>query len=269
MARPLTKKKENGSLYVRPPDIEAAIDQAVSEDLSTIVRRSVLCQRNTPGFVPLECLVFLIRDARRRGEEGAMNALMPRLLARCEAILKNKIPQDCVPSTEDLRAELLGEFSVLFAEDDDSDTNQLDFFECRFSSAFFTFRLPFIKRERKRIAPLIYTSGAEEPSDGQVDEEFHATMSKACRQPPSQIDDVFRGSLLRAINALPPDECKAVTLRYIYGFSEESTDPAEITAASLCGVTGRTIRNRLQRGIATLSKQFTKEGKGSTAHESQ
>ena len=39
----------------------------------------------------------------------------------------------------------------------------------------------------------------------------------------------------------------------LMGFKEESEDPRERTAATLCDVTGRTIRNRLRRALAKLS----------------
>jgi DNA-directed RNA polymerase specialized sigma24 family protein len=59
---------------------------------------------------------------------------------------------------------------------------------------------------------------------------------------------------MRAINALPPDERKALVLVHYYGFKIESEDPGETTAATLCGVRGRTIQNRLNRAKAKLSK---------------
>ena len=58
---------------------------------------------------------------------------------------------------------------------------------------------------------------------------------------------------LKAIISLPSDERKAVILCRVLGYKEESEDPSAVTAAKLCGVTGRTIRNRLSRAEAKLS----------------
>lgn len=55
------------------------------------------------------------------------------------------------------------------------------------------------------------------------------------------------------VAALPEDERKAVILCGVLGLKEESEDPTIVTAATLCGVTGRTIRNRLKRAAAKLS----------------
>lgn len=260
MARPLTKKDGNGTLYTRPATIEAAIDEAMREDLDTLIRRAKISKRSSPGFVPLECLVHIIRDARRRGDQGMMSVLMPIMLGRCEAILIRKIPSDYLPNAEDVREEILGELGVLFAEDGCANTtNALDYFECRFNSAFRTFRLPYIKRERTRTEPLVFAPPQTGSSDDLTDDEFFSRISERLRRSKS-LEEHVRNDLLKAVDALPADQSKAVTLCYFYGLPEESEDPSVTTAASLCGVTGRTIRNRLRRAIATLSRQFDEEG---------
>jgi DNA-directed RNA polymerase specialized sigma24 family protein len=58
---------------------------------------------------------------------------------------------------------------------------------------------------------------------------------------------------LKAIDNLPLDERKAVVLCHVLEYEEESDDPSKTTAATLCGVTGRTIRNRLSRAAKKLS----------------
>jgi DNA-directed RNA polymerase specialized sigma24 family protein len=59
--------------------------------------------------------------------------------------------------------------------------------------------------------------------------------------------------LWAAINKLPEDERRAVILVHVMGYEEESIDPAKVTAATLCGCRGRTIRNRLTRAAKKLS----------------
>jgi len=44
-----------------------------------------------------------------------------------------------------------------------------------------------------------------------------------------------------------------VELCHVLGYDEESENPDKRTAATICGVTGRTIRNRLKRAAARLS----------------
>jgi hypothetical protein len=262
MANPLTKKTQNGLLYARPANIEAAIDEASLLDLDALTDRAQIANRQSSLFLPLECLVHFIRDARRTGNEKAMNALMPRLLGRCSAILRAKIPGDYLPNAEDVREEILGEFAVLFAEDGcPGDANVLDFFECRFNSAFLTFRTPFIDRERARTDPLVAVPAQDEHTGDFTDDEFLSEVLGAFQQPATQFDHALRQSLLKAIDTLAPDQCKAVMLYYFFGYPLESEDPSIETVASRCGVTPRTIRNRLSRAVATLTKMFKQEGK--------
>jgi len=50
------------------------------------------------------------------------------------------------------------------------------------------------------------------------------------------------------------DERDAVVLVHVLGYKVESGDPDEDTAATRCKCTGRTIRNRLMRAAAKLSR---------------
>ena len=116
MARPLTKRDQQGHLYTRSPSIETAIDTAIGQDLETLMRRTALPD-GCSDSLPSECLVHLIRDAIQRADEETMYALLPRLLSRCDAILKNRMPTEQAGNWDDVRTEILGDFAVLFAED--------------------------------------------------------------------------------------------------------------------------------------------------------
>src|SRR4051794_27416736 len=100
MAHALTKKDQNGNLYTRPASVEAKINGALEQDLSTLVRRSEITKQSEPDFLPLECLVHLIRRFRGRDDQHATSLLMPVLLRRCESILKSKVPDNFVPMAE-------------------------------------------------------------------------------------------------------------------------------------------------------------------------
>jgi hypothetical protein len=69
MAQPLTKTKEDdGTLYTRFPETEAAIEAALGHDLDRLSRRATIRDRKSPDYLPSESLVHLIRDAHRRGK---------------------------------------------------------------------------------------------------------------------------------------------------------------------------------------------------------
>ncbi len=43
-------------------------------------------------------------------------------------------------------------------------------------------------------------------------------------------------------------------LRHVFGYEVESINPAEITVAKVCKVSGRTIRSRLNAALARLRR---------------
>jgi hypothetical protein len=254
MTQPLTKKDKDGNPYSRPAAIERAIEGAITQDIAVLQRRAQV-NRESPEHLPTECLVHLIRHAKRTGEEEKMNALLPLLLARCEAILYKRIPDNSRPSAAEVREEILGEFSMLFAEDSlGKNPDELDFYECRFNLAFRAFRTDFLRSEAIRTGPLVPLPVEEPIGLASEDEQRVQPLPEALRHGPTPLDSTCHSELLNAVNALPPDERKVVILCCVLGLKEESDDPSERTAANLCRVTGRTIRNRLSRAAQKLSK---------------
>lgn len=257
MARALTKTDRSGKPYTRPDSVEAAIDVAIKQDLNILAMRARISDPTKSEFLPMECLVHLLRDAGRRRDDHAMRTLMPPFLARCESVLRSAMPDNSFPNATDMREDILGDFGLLFAEDAGESSNELDFYECRFFRAFLVFRFAYLRRERSRMKELIPLPVANEPDGRSSDEDVFAKVSEAFRSHPTQLGEVLEKDLTKAIDNLPPDERKAVILCHVLGLKEESEDPSAVTAASLCGVSGRTVRNRLTRAAKKLS-QFNK-----------
>lgn len=227
---------------------------ALAQDIPTLHQRATLNRRSS-DYIPSECLVYLIRDAGRRADQPTMDLLLPILLARCDANLCSKIPDDKYQNAAYLREEVLGEFAELFAVDNADDNNEeLDFFECRFNMAFGALRIDIVRREincLKHVASFPDLSDNDEPTA--YEDIFHR-VSESSRSTATPESNMSLHDLYKAIDNLPPDERRAVILCHIMGYEEESEDPNKTTAATLCGVTGRTIRNRLKRAAARLSR---------------
>lgn len=256
MARPLTNYEATGNLYKRPRKIETQIDEIIALDVSSLKERLQVTDRKTSGYISSECLVHLVRSARQSGDQQRINCALPVLLGRCEANLLSKIPDGRLPDAASIREEVLGKFSELFASDGSGERpDELDFYECRFNSAFMAFRIDVVRSEIARlkyVAPLPEARDNDDPPDAY--EDVFARVSDAFQSPATQEGSYLREQLLDAIEALPVDERKAVTLVCIMGYKEESIDPKEITAATRCNCGGRTIRNRLTRAAAKLSR---------------
>ena len=258
MARPLTNTKAEGALYTRPPAVEAQIDEAVCLSRSELQTRLLVADRNAPGYLRSECLVHLVRQGRRSDDQRLMSAVLPILLGRCEANLLVKVPDGGMPDAAGLRQEILEDLTDLFVTDGTGDfPDELDFFECRFNKAFRALRIDAVRRDvrrRKREIPVVDLPASEAASEPDAYEDAFARLSDAFKTLPTQEWDVFREPFAKAIEALPDNERDAVILVHVLGYKEESEDPGEETAATRCNCTGRTIRNRLTRAAAKLSR---------------
>jgi hypothetical protein len=246
MARPLTKYTGNGDRYTRPPNIEAVIDAALALDWPALQKRTLISDRRSTEYLPSECLVHLIRKAHRDHHETSRDQLLAILLGRCEATLAATLPDGRAPNAAYLRDEALGRLGELFAEDGTGDNpDELDYFEVRFNAAFAALRTDLVREEvraLRRSSPL--------PDDEAIARRPDAVL----HSPATQENGLFLNQLFQAIHCLPPEERAAVILCDILGYAEEADDPAKRTAATICGVTGRTIRNRRTRAAAKLSR---------------
>lgn len=263
MARALTNETKGGKVYTRPPVVEASIDEALAQDLETIQKRAGIRDHKNSEYLPSECLLHLVRDARLRKDERTVRKLLPLLLGRCEAHLKSAIRDDGRPDAEELRGNVMGRFCEMIAKvGTNHDVRPLDFFEIRFNQAMTTLRYKVLAvddRRRKRFEDV----GSAEDEDGLPleAETALARVSAAAQNPEQQENLLFLKEVARVLKTCSADEQEAVMLCYIKGYKVESEDPDEETAATICGVKGRTIRYRLERASKKL-KQL-KEDMGS------
>jgi len=180
------------------------------------------------------------------------------LIRRCENVVKSKIDPDLFPDAEQLVEDILGDFAALFLVDDDP--SQLDYYEVRFNDAFRSFYTDRIRREIRRRKHQVQLPAEDDIEDG--DESGYdalARMSELAHMPATQLATLEHKDLLKAIAALPEPEREAVTLCHILDYKIESIDPTEETAATRCGVTGKTIRNRLARARTLLQPHDPRE----------
>lgn len=261
MARPLDKIVKDKRL-VRDAKIEAEIDQALGQDLDMLRTRAAVHDEASPDYLHSETLVHLIRHSLRQSNSEptynqVANALLPFLLKRCEANLKSKVSSK-IGTAETLRADILSEFGLLFVNElaPDGD-HKLDFYEVRFNRAFRFFRIDAVRSELIRLnrisAPTPIT-----PDDDSANDAIDMASFNPSDHGVDLDESIFKKQMSRrlraAITELPEDQHKALILHYYYGIKIESEDPTQRTVATLCKTSGRTIRTRLARALATLSK---------------
>ncbi|MEM9598167.1 MAG: sigma factor-like helix-turn-helix DNA-binding protein, partial [Acidobacteriota bacterium] len=173
-------------------------------------------------------------------------------LRRCSAALDHSVRGDRFPDAEEIRSEILSRFAEGFAVDAAGDPqHRLDFFEIRFNAAFARLRLDVTRseaRRRRHLVPL------PEGASAQTDDDPRSLPPKVFSRPANQEEQLRGVELRRAIDALPPDERDVIILSRILGYPIESDDPSKMTVAKHCGVSPRTVRNRLTRALAKLAR---------------
>ncbi|MXZ08335.1 MAG: hypothetical protein F4Y79_02725 [Gemmatimonadetes bacterium] len=260
MARPLTKRDSAGNLYVRPERVEAQINKILSRDLAMLKHRLSITDAQLPNYLLSECLVYLIRDSRRNKDDAILNAVFPILFTRCEKILLAKVQDNELSNAAYVREEVLGQFGELFATDGtEENCDNLDYFECHFNKAFRSFYIDLIRSERTRLRRFVPLPDQADTPQSNSHEGIPSQVIEAVQSPDTVEHAVLQRELREAIDTLTDDERRAVNLYYVEGYKIESKNPNEVTVATICNVSGRTIRYRLARAIAKLSFLLNKE----------
>lgn len=247
MARPLTRvKKKTGKIYARPADVEAQIDRVLAAGFPEALRRARISDRASPDYFFSECLVHLVREAKRAGQDRESEALLLVLLERCRANLRGTIRQDGVPNAQQLRDEILQHLAMMFAEDAVEGGTWLDYYECRFNDAFAALRIDFYNREVgqvNRSVPEISEAGEEIADDSNGEDGAGADSWM-----PSRLDDhVYARQVADFLKTVPLDEYQTVVLCRLMNLTQED-------AARRLGVSVKTIYNRLTRADLKLAR---------------
>ena len=256
MARPLNRVREEGGFYSRRPEIEACIDQALTQDLETVLRRAAIRKPADPDYMPMECLLHLAREARLARNKDAQGKLYLAFMVRCEALLKKSIPDGSRADAAGLREEIMQSFGELFARvGTNEDSTVLDYYEVNFNHAFQVLRFKRLRKESTR-SKVFVDIGQEKDEDGKpLDvEKVLARLSAAARSPAQQDNFMHLVEAGRFLATLSPEDRETVRVVLIENHKIESKDPGAVTAEKILGVGARAIRKRLAKVAAALKK---------------
>jgi hypothetical protein len=244
MAKPLTNRKRDGSLYCRPAEINGAIDQALLLARADVLAGLACRSATDPDYIPSEVLVHLLRETRTDNDLGYFNILYRELLRR----IGRALPQSNTYSVEgkaatderleQVREAVLQRFEDAVVEDRYRPGKELDIFECRFNYTVEKMREKAWERHYREAARRHpKTVEMLEISIDSGDREFASLRDRFFADPTSRI------LLYAEIDSLPhPD--RRILQMLVAGFPIESTKPGMKSITGDVGCDCKTIWNR-------------------------
>ena len=256
MIVPLTKRKQDGTLYMRPDSIEALLVQLTELSRDDLIARAVIRKRTDPLYIPTECLLYFVRASRRDNSDAWFERLYKILQER---VLRTLPRTDgaggpVALTNERIRNGVFDRFVELLASDRRQADDLLDFYEVRFDMALKRLRIDAQEKawnEANRSCSSYpdevtrSVSDHDEPDSYAIDDDVIS-------------DPLFRDRVNTAIDCLPPEQRRTIHL-LLLGWPTHSNDPEVMTIAKSLGCTDRSVRNYRDRAMKTLIALFKQE----------
>lgn len=258
MARPLVKRKEDGTLYTRRPVVEAEIAELELLNQTELVTRCRLQSKSVVGFVSPEALLYFVRTIDSTSPHHEL--LLSILISRAIHLLPK--PDSSDGATVDIgrlliRDRVLDAFVDRLLAERLEYEEKLDYFEINFNAALAKDRLDAsdqVWKELNRSVPV--ANDDEEPSP-----EVESALEQGDPFDPGELDKKdYRRMLEGAIDALPPLQRQIIEM-IRNEIPITSIDPSILTISKVLEKSEKTIRIQRDRAYATLRRRLErKEG---------
>jgi len=254
---PLTKRLPDGTLYLRPAEIEATLVQVLDLSRDQVIGALSIRDRSDPMYIPSECLVHLLRrtrwDNRETYFEQLYKALMDRIdraLPRIEHAMGERVGVDL--SRSRIRERVRDHFQEMLLQDRAKPGSRLDFFEVRFASGIAKLR----DTAKKKIWREAGRQDALEPLNEKG--ELSLVVERAAgslNTPSAEIwdDPTYRSRLDVAIEALPLEQSRIIEMLRA-GIPMDSIDTDVLTIRKILNCAEKTVRNRRDAAITALRR---------------
>lgn len=244
--RALTKRRTDGSLYVRRRETTAMLVELADLSREEIAARLAVGKRDAAGYVSNECLLYILRAARSDNNPAWFDKLFSVLDCRVRHNLSRTVRYGALSDPETVREEVMGKFYEVLALGLGPEPERLDPYESIFDGALASLRKTMYSRQQRldRRKADVPAASDDEVKSGELaspepEEIFGLT--------PFEFQD-FRTAALAAIERLPEPLRETVRL-VCRGDQAGSTDPDKMTIAKQLDVDERTVRNRIDRAV--------------------
>lgn len=254
----LRKRTEEGELYVRPPEIQAALEELYAIPIEDVADRAENIHEGEAGFVPTECVLHFVRQSCANNDAPPYEALFFVLRERVEKLVPVSYRKFGTSQSirlnsyaADLQERVLDKFLELLCKDREDYDERLDIYEGRFNFALSTLRLSAKKHLTRRRRWMKAIEYEEESSSLTAEMEERLASTRNLESPEEKF---FRFELSKAIDQLPPDERRIIHLIHVENMQIDSQEPDTPSIARLLDVSEKTVRNRRDRAYQTLRK---------------
>jgi hypothetical protein len=255
------KKLKDGEPCKRPPKIESKLLELDGLSNAELIRRSEIVSQTDPGFIPAECLVYLVRS--RRGcdpSDSTFEQLYTALFKRVLAQLPREPEQDGRGEAgleSEVRSIAASKFAELMANDRKTGyDDRLDVYEYRFAMAVAKLRASAYRQacsKKNRAAQIASFEDDVELSDRVLEQLSFGDLAEFEKFG----DKDYRMVLNAAINRLP-DKYRTVLELHRQGVPIESTNENAISISKAVGRNPKTTAGYLKKAIADVI-EMTKE----------
>lgn len=253
MLDPLTKRRRDGTPYLRPDNIEELLPALAALSWDTLLERARINDRKHADYVPSECLLHFVRASRLDNSDAWFERLYKVLVERVLRAVPRAEAGGNTASivNETIRNAVFDHFVELLSKDRRKPDDKLDFFEVRFDLAVKRLRLDAQERawrENNR-------SDALDDESGETETDAVAATAADPLEVSVFSDPLFRDRVYLAIDNLPLEQSRTIHL-LLLGWPIHSNDPAVMTIAKALGCSDRSVRNHRARALKTLAALF-------------
>jgi DNA-binding CsgD family transcriptional regulator len=261
LVTPLRKKRlRTEELYTRVQEIEAKLVELEGSSRDELLARIQIRRRDDLGYVPSECLVYLVRASRKDNSTAGFDRLYKVLIERVLLSLPRAESEDGRTTSltnNVIRDRVVGRFNELLSADRNEYSEKLDYFEVRFAGALASLRRDAQEqawRDENRSTLLEFDEETGDPS-----EEVERAAGSFDWSTDSEIDDAdYRFRLDAAIDALPPEQMRIIEMLR-NGVPIDSKEADAVTIAKALGKSEKTIRTHRDKAFAAIRAAISGE----------
>lgn len=261
MIVPLRKRKKEGELYKRFPDIEKMLGELDLLSKKDLVSRCKLPKGHSQ-HVPSECVLYFARRSSAAKDDVLFEQLFKIVAERIRRALPRAENPDGMTQSftkSQINEQVYDKFVTLLIRERAGYVERLDFFEIHFKGGLATLRSDAQNKawkEENRNTEL----EADEDS-GEIDAEVEKATGSYDPFDPEILDDyIYRSRLDAAMEELSPLQKRIIEM-WRQDIPIDSIDPTVMTISKSLGKSEKTIRTHRDLAFDRLRVILTRGGK--------